>query len=181
MAPKTKNSGQTLKQGTLAFASAKRGAQTTAGGKANVLKLSVGPAAAKPPSAAEKARKERSSSTGSTISIISSSSSSSNDEDPIMMSTDSTASVQRAVKRLKTTSGSAKTVPKARQQQHIDLSSSDEDDEPQTPRTSLDVVSRTPGIHRLYKEAMARMGDMQPSALLLYEDDSQTDLVYSPC
>ncbi|KAL5536681.1 hypothetical protein ACEPAF_504 [Sanghuangporus sanghuang] len=158
MAPKSKSSlGPVLKQGTLSFASAKRG--STAAGKANTLKASP-PVSSVKPHGGEK--REPSSRTASISSTVNASSTDSNTDDDIVLVTPTIE--QRSSKRRKTANGQPKNVYKAagavRKAATNDSDSDTSSDEEE--QVDLKVLEKNPRIQRLYNQTRTRMGDVPP-------------------
>ncbi|KAL5513407.1 hypothetical protein ACEPAH_3806 [Sanghuangporus vaninii] len=158
MAPKSKSSsGPVLKQGTLSFASAKRG--STAAGKANTLKASPSVSSAKPHGSE---RREPSSRTTSISSTISTSPTDSNTDDDIVLVTSTVE--QRSSKRRKTANGQPKGVPKAADavRKAATNDSDTSSDEELEEQVDLKVLEKNPRIQRLYNQTRTRMGDVAP-------------------
>ncbi|KAL5531218.1 hypothetical protein ACEPAG_4094 [Sanghuangporus baumii] len=158
MAPKSKSSsGPILKQGTLSFASAKRG--STAASKANALKTSPSVSSVKPHGGEKREPSSRTASISSTVNA-SSTGSSTEDDDVLIKST----AEQRSSKRRKTANGQAQGIPKAAgvvrkaAANDSDTSSAEEPEE----QVDLKVLEKNPRIQRLYNQTRARMGDVSP-------------------
>ncbi|OCB87655.1 hypothetical protein A7U60_g5181 [Sanghuangporus baumii] len=157
MAPKSKSSsGPVLKQGTLSFASAKRG--STAAGKANTLKASPPVSSVKPHGGEKREPSSRTASISSTVNA--SSSTDSNTDDDIVLVTPTVE--QRSSKRRKTANGQPKNVYKAagavRKAATNDSDTSSDEEE----QVDLKVLEKNPRIQRLYNQTRTRMGDVPP-------------------
>lgn len=150
MAPNSKAPPAIMKQGTLSFASSKRGAAATASGKANVLKKTPSIGIVKPPAAEKKVVGSRTVSTDSSASAltVSSTSTLSDDDDVVVLST-----AQRAPKRLRTASGASKPTSSTTKHAAINDSSSEDEAEPITPKGSLQVLEKSGQLNKLYGQA----------------------------
>ena len=146
MAPKNKSSAG-LKQGTLSFASAKRG--STAAGKANTLKASPSIASVKAQDGEKREPKPRSASINTTTSE-----SSTDDEVALISSTIE----QRSSKRLKTASGQAKSISEVSK----GMRKSPKNDLPGEEGIDIKVLEKNPRVQRLYNQTKARMGNVPP-------------------
>lgn len=168
MASKSKTSASAMKQGTLSFASSKRGAVATASGKANVLKQTPSIGVIKPPAAEKKAIGQRSVSNDSTESAITVLSTSvPSDDDEVVLSTASTTSAQRGPKRMKISSGVAKPVSKGiKRVSLLDDSSSEDDDAPVTPKGKLQTLEKSGQLTKLYGQAREKNGHLPLSMFI---------------
>lgn len=146
-----------MKQGTLSFASSKRG--STASGKAKALKASPSVTAVKPPGSENRAPGSRTASLDSTISIGTSNTDATSEDDVVLIGS---TLEQRSAKRRKMENAPAKASggmmkPKIL----VDDSDSTSDEEEPEP-VDLGVLEKAPQVQRLYKQAKVRMGDVPP-------------------
>jgi len=152
MAPKAKQGSTTLKQGTLLFASSKRGAPATVTGKANA-KASPG-TISKPSIVSFKTtgttRRVSQESTGSS----SIQSASDRDED--------VAAAGRATKRLKIsgTAAGPRGVGAGKKRKALDDDASSEDEI--VIREDLEVLEKSGNLNKVYGAARERMGNLKP-------------------
>ncbi|KAI5118751.1 hypothetical protein M0805_004837 [Coniferiporia weirii] len=159
MVPKARSSS-TMKQGTLSFASSKRGAAATASGKANALKAKRSATPTVLPPVTGKPTGARTVSNDSTISLSTTSTNGvDSDDDVELLSAGSAASARRGIKRLKTERGVAKAVS-ARSKRRTPVDDSSSDEEPEIPRESLDALERSGRLNKVYRQAKERMGDV---------------------
>lgn len=156
MAPKAKQGSTALKQGTLSFASSKRGAPATVTGKANA-KASPG-TILKPSTVSFNStgttRRVSQESTGSS----SIQSASDRDED--------VAAAGRAAKRLKISSaaagpGKVRGVGTGNKRKALDDDTSSEDEI--VIREDLEVLEKSGNLNKVYGAARERMGNLKPS------------------
>lgn len=156
MAPKAKQGSTALKQGTLSFASSKRGAPATVTGKANA-KASPG-TILKPSTVSFK-------STGTTRRISQESTGSSSIQSASDRDED-VAAAGRAAKRLKISGaaggpGKARGVGTRSMRKALDDDTSSEDEI--VIREDLEVLEKSGNLNKVYGAARERMGNLKPS------------------
>ncbi|KAH8110744.1 DNA polymerase delta, subunit 4-domain-containing protein [Phellopilus nigrolimitatus] len=162
MASKSRSSSTalSLKQGTLSFASSKRGATATATGKANVAKAGPAITASRPASAQKRSTGARTASSDSTISLGTSTSSAS-DSDVVMLSAGSTPAAQHGIRRSKIVSSAPKSVG-AGMKRKVRADDSSSDEEHEEPKANLDLLEKSGRLSKIYGQARERMGNIPP-------------------
>ncbi|THH01837.1 hypothetical protein EW145_g6848 [Phellinidium pouzarii] len=160
MAPQAKSSstGAPLKQGTISFASSKRGA--TAAGKANVNAVKAVPSvisSTKPPGAERRVSGSRTLSNDSTISVGTTSTSGISEDEDIILSTGSAGVAQHVAKRFKMSSGAAKAV-NGGMKHRTPATDTPAGEEPQ----DLNILEKSGRLAKLYGQSREKMGNQRP-------------------